>query len=239
MPITMLGALGGACVQIPLLPMPDLGLIMHHKMNSGDISGNQLTNYAPSSSYSIVTGTITLQTSDKKVGTASARNTVSTNTQNILTTITLPAASTGCNVTFWMKSITNITSGMFVSFLVGTARITFRTIAVNNILRLEVNDGINGSATARNNLFTFTPNTWQHVSVNLHSTSPYITCYVNSSLVTTTTDNIRAMYTGNTYNLSIFGTAGGTEAQIWACDDFRIYERTLNAVDVQALYELT
>lgn len=241
MPINVLGTIGSASIPSPPpLPMLDLGLAIHHKMDSGDISGNKLTNYAPSAISSNVTGTITLQTADKKVGTASARNNTTTDTQNIMATITLPAASTGCNISFWMKSINNIVSGMFMSFLVGgtNTRIAFRTIAVNNVLRLEVNDGINPT-TARNNLFTFTSNTWHHVSVNLHATSPYITCYIDSSLVTTTSDNIRVMYTGGTYNMSIFGTAGGSDAQIWACDDFRIYDRTLNSIDVQALYKLT
>lgn len=225
----------------PYIPpaLPDIltGLMIHHKMDSGDISGSNLVNYG-SNSASVVTGTFTVQTTDKRVGTASIRNTVSTNTQRITSTVQLPSATIGCNISFWMKSITNIVSGMFISFLVGTARITLRTIAVNNVLRLEVNDGVNAT-TARNNLFTFTPNTWQHVSVNLHNTTPFVTCYVNGVMVTTTTDNIRVMHSGNTYNMSIFGTAGGTEAQIWACDDFRVYNRTLSNVDVQSLYALT
>lgn len=225
----------------PYIPpaLPDIltGLMIHHKMDSGDISGSNLVNYG-SNSASVVTGTFTVQTTDKRVGTASIRNTVSTNTQRITSTVQLPSATIGCNISFWMKSITNVTSGMFISFLVGTARITLRTIAVNNVLRLEVNDGVNAT-TARNNLFTFTPNTWQHVSVNLHNTTPFVTCYVNGVMVTTTTDNTRVMHSENTYNMSIFGTAGGTEAQIWACDDFRVYNRPLSAVDVQSLYALT
>jgi hypothetical protein len=235
--MNILGSIGG--VRFVSIPDPDIitGLIVHHKMDTGDISSNNLTNYAPSSTNSVVTGTITLQTTDKKVGTASARNTVFTNTQNIKGSVIIPNATTGFNFSFWMKSITNITSGMFFSFLIGTARITIRTIAVNNVVRLEVNDGVN-AATARNNLFTMTPNTWHHVSVNLHSISPFVTCYVNGNVVTTSTDNVRVMHTGNTYDMTIFGTAGGTEAQIWACDDFRIYNRTLFASDVQVLYQL-
>ena len=225
-----------------VIPIPDIitGLILHHKMDTGDITSNSLTNYAPSSTNSVVTGTITLQTGDKKVGTASARNTVSNNTQNIKNSVVvIPDATIGCNFSFWMKSITNITSGMFFSFLVGTARITIRTIAVNNVVRLEVNDGVNAT-TARNNLFTFTSNTWHHVSVNLHSIHPFVTCYVDGNIVTTSADGggFRVMHSGNTYEMTIFGTAGGTEAQIWACDDFRIYNRNLSSIDVQSLFQL-
>lgn len=228
-------------------PPPDIdtGLEVLHRMDTGDISGGSIVNHAPSGTSSTVNGTFTVLTADKKVGTASIRNTTNDDTQRITRQFTPPAQSVGWNLSFWMKSITNNTSGIFLSFNIGTggatARITLRTIAVNNTFRMEIFDSVPNQNT-RFNLYTFTPNTWHHVSINFHDTTPYYTTYVDGVLQAFSADSgVRIQPRSEAYSLFLFGNAGLTPTQptqIWACDDFRIYSRQLSAADIGALVAL-
>lgn len=83
-------------------------------------------------------------------------------------------------------------------------------------------------------LFTFTTNTWYHVSYTFDGTSHRL--YINGNLInTTTTPQIVGIY--NQVFINGYPTGGTAESGDFQVDDIIVFNRTLSQQEIQTIYE--
>jgi len=199
------------------------------KFDSGDISGSTLTNYGTAGNCTLDTSesySLTISTSNQKVGTGCLNTGGTTNNNYNLISIPSFTLSGAISVCFWCYINSSVFNPRIIQFnCAGTSNICIRYL---NQLYFDVLDA--GSAVA-----PLSTNAWQHVVCMYSYSTGYKTIYINNIQKFNGTSN------------SNFGTMNGSVSSMYICpatnynidgyiDDLRVYSRILTSAEISNIY---
>ena len=220
--------------------------LLHYKLDTGDLSGNLLKNYATGVNDATINGTV-LDTTIRKVGVSSMKNPSTANTVT-LPSITLPSPSIGFTISTWVNTSSGAFTGGWFGFSIGsTQEICLYTAQATTSWGVYIQTSSTVGTYCQSNanpsfVTTWAPNTWYHLVVVFSNLPPKV--YINAvQIVVSMTPNTQMtnQYVAGTYTTNyLFRTPLLNSAGRNLCnlDDFRVYNSKLTTTDIAALYAM-